>query len=458
MNKQVYVQCYMLRANIYGEFMMKKMIVVFVIYLSTCFIPRQVFTQPRYSGVRDGDRRTHPMMQANLFHFDTHVMATDHPDTVKLACYSQIAYDLLQFVKKDSMYKALYELSIRIHDKKDELVAENIGSRTIKVDGFSETNRRDLISQDKRIFKLTPGEYTLMVELVDYQVDRPYRMTIPLEIPNYWESTLSATEIQFYHASESNENTEKEPFPVFPPVRGQTDEAFVAAFHIFSDGTANHLNVKKTVTNLARQTVFADSSIVPVQSRIQSMRMGLQMPLAYPGKYMLSVALSDGKNTKTIERPFYVRVGNDAESNEVVEEPAEPLLLVMEGKDFSRIRELPAQERDAEVKAFWKQMDPEPDTKENAVKDEFYRRVAFANQNYPPLKGNDPGWKTDRGKTYVLYGSPADVGYHSFMKKNADAVEVWTYPNIQRTFIFEYKLKDGDYRLVSDGGDRSVRR
>jgi GWxTD domain-containing protein len=62
------------------------------------------------------------------------------------------------------------------------------------------------------------------------------------------------------------------------------------------------------------------------------------------------------------------------------------------------------EERDAFIEQFWLRRDPTPDTPENEFKEEHYRRIAYANEHFA---AGIPGWKTDRGRIYIMWG-PAD--------------------------------------------------
>src|ERR1035441_9051364 len=53
------------------------------------------------------------------------------------------------------------------------------------------------------------------------------------------------------------------------------------------------------------------------------------------------------------------------------------------------------EERDYFIEQFWLRRDPTPDTPENEFKEEHYRRIAYANENFA---SSVPGWKTDRGR------------------------------------------------------------
>src|SRR3974390_2969094 len=58
------------------------------------------------------------------------------------------------------------------------------------------------------------------------------------------------------------------------------------------------------------------------------------------------------------------------------------------------------EEREQFIEAFWQRRDPTPDTVENEFKEEHYERIAYANEHFP---AGVPGWKTDRGKIYIMY-------------------------------------------------------
>jgi GWxTD domain-containing protein len=67
-------------------------------------------------------------------------------------------------------------------------------------------------------------------------------------------------------------------------------------------------------------------------------------------------------------------------------------------------------EREQFIEQFWLRRDPTPDTEENEYKEEHYRRIAYANEHYA---SGIPGWKTDRGRMYIMYGPPDEIDDHS---------------------------------------------
>ncbi|MGD0986730.1 MAG: GWxTD domain-containing protein [Candidatus Sulfotelmatobacter sp.] len=67
------------------------------------------------------------------------------------------------------------------------------------------------------------------------------------------------------------------------------------------------------------------------------------------------------------------------------------------------------EERDNFIEAFWQRRDPTPDTEENEYKEEHYRRIAYSNEHFA---AGIPGWKTDRGRIYIMYGPADEVDSH----------------------------------------------
>jgi GWxTD domain-containing protein len=66
-------------------------------------------------------------------------------------------------------------------------------------------------------------------------------------------------------------------------------------------------------------------------------------------------------------------------------------------------------ERERFIEEFWRRRDPDPDTEENEFKEEYYERIAYANEHFT---SGIPGWKTDRGRIWITYGKPDERETH----------------------------------------------
>ncbi|MFW6139799.1 MAG: GWxTD domain-containing protein [Acidobacteriota bacterium] len=112
------------------------------------------------------------------------------------------------------------------------------------------------------------------------------------------------------------------------------------------------------------------------------------------------------------------------------------------------------QERDQFIKAFWKHRDPTPHTEENEYKKEHFRRIEYANQ-YFGRETPKQGWKTDRGRLYIILGEPDDI--QTFDTKNEIyPTQIWFYqgmedkglPQALQLVFFQDKGR-GEYKLYS---------
>jgi len=67
------------------------------------------------------------------------------------------------------------------------------------------------------------------------------------------------------------------------------------------------------------------------------------------------------------------------------------------------------EEREQFIEQFWLRRDPDPDTDANEYREEYYTRIAYANEHF---SSGIPGWKTDRGRMYIVFGPPDQKESH----------------------------------------------
>lgn len=100
--------------------------------------------------------------------------------------------------------------------------------------------------------------------------------------------------------------------------------------------------------------------------------------------------------------------------------------LIMTKQEREIFNHLPDRaSREQFINNFWAKRDPDPATEENEFKEEFYRRIEYANARF---KEGPPGWKTDRGRIYIYLGAPDKIEQHPFINlPNVKGVILWVY-------------------------------
>lgn len=116
-------------------------------------------------------------------------------------------------------------------------------------------------------------------------------------------------------------------------------------------------------------------------------------------------------------------------------------------------------EREIFIEAFWKIRDPNPSTPENEFKEEHYQRINYANK-YFGREVAIPGWRTDRGRIYIILGPPKDIERYEGQKQ-LYTTHIWTYPGDpaiglppQFNVVFYQRNGVGDlvlYSPIADG-------
>ncbi len=128
------------------------------------------------------------------------------------------------------------------------------------------------------------------------------------------------------------------------------------------------------------------------------------------------------------------------------------------------------EERENFIEQFWRRRDPNPDTEENEYREEYYERIAYANQHFA---SGIPGWRTDRGRVYIAWGKPDSVesrasggSYDRPSHEGGGSItaypfEIWYYRHLEGIGSgLEIEFVDptgtGEYRLARDANEKNA--
>src|SRR5713226_6113161 len=128
------------------------------------------------------------------------------------------------------------------------------------------------------------------------------------------------------------------------------------------------------------------------------------------------------------------------------------------------------EEREQFIEQFWLRRDPTPDTVENEFKEEHYRRIAYANERF---SSGIPGWKTDRGRIYIMWGPADEIQSHpsggAYQRPTEEGggetstfpFENWRYRYLEGigndvNLEFVDPTMSGEYRLTMDPSEKDA--
>jgi len=128
------------------------------------------------------------------------------------------------------------------------------------------------------------------------------------------------------------------------------------------------------------------------------------------------------------------------------------------------------EEREQFIESFWQRRSSNPDLPDNDFKEEHYRRIAYANEHFA---SGIPGWKTDRGRIYIIWGAPDEIDAHPTggtydrpMEEGGGSTttypwETWRYrylEGVQENVILEFvdPSGTGEYHLTTDPSEKDA--
>src|SRR2546422_687294 len=128
------------------------------------------------------------------------------------------------------------------------------------------------------------------------------------------------------------------------------------------------------------------------------------------------------------------------------------------------------EERERFIEDFRRRRDPDPDTDENEFKEEYYERVAYANEHFA---SGIPGWKSDRGRIWIMYGKPDErethpmggqydrPSYEGGGSTSTYPFEIWFYrylPGVGSGIEIEFvdPTGSGEYRIARNPDEKDA--
>ena len=128
------------------------------------------------------------------------------------------------------------------------------------------------------------------------------------------------------------------------------------------------------------------------------------------------------------------------------------------------------EERENFIENFWRRRNPDPDSEQNEYRDQYYERIAYANEHFT---SGIPGWKTDRGRIYITWGKPDEIESHpsggSYDRPSYEGggstttypFETWFYRHLDNVgegieIEFVDPTGSGEYRIARDANEKDA--
>ncbi|HSP86650.1 MAG TPA: GWxTD domain-containing protein [Ignavibacteriaceae bacterium] len=372
--------------------------------------------------------------------------ASDQEGKTRLDIFIQVPYTEILFVKSNKGFSAAYTAVVSVfNEDKEQLLAEKSWKEKIDVLDFEQTISKNNFNLSLKSFHLTPGKYFISTSVEDEDSHKKYSSDNIFIVKDLTKD-ISVSDLMLIAKQTQAEGSNK----ILPNVsRNITSErdGIPMFFEIYTNDPSD-INIefvikdeKEKVLHQENLNKHLDTGSTQVIHTLKNLSLGL-------GSYLVTVNILDSSKNKItdVSKNFISRWIGIPAAIQDLDKAVDQLIYIATPTEMDHVEDAETQnEKINRYLDFWKKKDPTPNTDENELFNEYYRRVSYANENFSHYV---EGWRSDRGMVFIILGSPNNIDRHPF-DLESKPYEVWQYYELNRSFVFVDETGFGDYRLIT---------
>jgi len=371
----------------------------------------------------------------------------------RLDVFIQVGYENLTFVRDGDVYNASYELTTTLYDSTNGVIDENSTNETIKGLTFDQSVSSGAFKVTQKVFTILPGHYAVGVQLRDNESKNVRRLQREVNVSDFTRGSLALSDIMLV-ARISLQGDKKTIVPNISPNVGNLPDAFYIFMEAYDRQPSDSVRFEATVANDKEDVVLQSDTIQYLRPGKNEVFMRIDHSRLPLGDFRLRVTAVPAQGTPEDSRPrlaganrtFIVRWRGLPLGVKNLDVAIEQIRYIAKEGELSKIEEAETlEEKQKLFVEFWKKRDPNPNTPRNERMEQYYGRVEYANKHFSHFM---EGWRTDMGMVYITFGPPSNVERHPF-EIDSKPYEVWSYYDINYSFVFLDQTGFGDYRLTT---------
>ena len=136
-----------------------------------------------------------------------------------------------------------------------------------------------------------------------------------------------------------------------------------------------------------------------------------------------------------------------------VELAIEQMKYILNEDEINSLKNIKQNKKEEFFYTLWENRDPSPKTEYNELMEEYFKRIEYANEHF---SGWEPGWETDQGMIYILFGPPEEIQRTNPSSQSSSTYQIWNYFTISKRFVFVDQSGFGDFKLESPYIDAGI--
>ena len=405
--------------------------------------------------------------------------------------YFELIYTIhryqLHFIPTEDGYLAYLDFHLTLKDGKGDLLDSASWRAGNAVKKLSELDDTGYLIPDIIADKLSPGDYQIDLDVKCGDLDG--RSSLDMRLPTFSDSKLELSSLQLAYeitrdTSQAGKFT-KNGLKVMP----NPSSAYAAeskSIPVYAEGYGLDTSPAADSMFIVQFNILNhDSTLVysyhPVSYKKPGKSAVISKSLATdsipPGNYVIRMTLTDGASSVSTVKPFSLIASRETIKRSILagilqkypessnirnEEDAEKfedeITYIATSDELKLYESLNLEGKAAFQKDFWSRRDPDPSTPLNEFELEHYKRFDYVESNFGKFRGGVPGWRTDMGRVYLLYGEPSDIERHP-QEIDSRSWEQWWYHGIEGGIYFvfiDYENGNG-YTLIHSSKSNEVK-
>lgn len=382
-------------------------------------------------------------INSNINSYKTNVVLRPFDNSMEVIAFVEIFNSNLQFLKKETDFQSSYDLNISLTSEEGRKIDEKSFSETIVVESFSKTVSRANPKLVIASFKVPLQEFTINFSLKDMDTKltgKKQKKFLKKNLPSGKYSKIF--DPIFVKNKKGSWKFDLDKYPISMK-KVEVKDNILEFYQYFTLDEGDYLldaslvSDKKTVWNKS----FRDKANKNYDYKL------FKIPIDNIDTSDLRVKIQVSQDGNISSKSFPIELKNDylmLSSIKNVNTALDQMNYILNTEERKELRELKGSDKEKFFKKVWAKRDPDVTTKENELMIEYYKRVAFAEENFS--RGTSGGWRSDMGMIYILFGRPDDIS-RSMNPQQSYNYETWYYFQINEEFRFVDDFGFGDYRL-----------
>jgi GWxTD domain-containing protein len=392
------------------------------------------------------NRKGSNFKESPKFYADVLDYFSGNTDSTLVSVFIEVPYNRIQFFKNGNKFVSEYNISVSIFDQDQEhLITENNWDEKIIANDFAESTSKLNYNLSLKNFMLVPDKYSVRISLDDKNSGNTYVVNKQIEVRKF-SPDLDISDIMII-AKKTNINGDNK---LVPNISRNviSKKTGIPIFYEVNSNINGNFRIIYSINASSGSKTYQDTVSMDLEKGKNQVNYVLKDSSLSLGTYKLNVDIInlDTKQEASVSSDFISRWSGVPENVTNLNQAINELVYIASQDELNYIRSAPnTEEKIKRFADFWKKKDPDPNDEDNQAFDEYYNRVAYANDHFSQYM---EGWKTDMGMVYIVLGRPDNVERHPF-DPNSKPYEIWEYYSLNQSFVFMDYTGFGDYRLMN---------